>query len=356
MPTMTGYDLLRPLLFRLPPETAHRLAITALQRRLVGRQRSPIGHDPALAARVGPLALASPLGLAAGFDKDAQAIAGCFGLGFGFVEVGGVTPRPQPGNPKPRVFRLPRQRALINRLGLNSAGHAVVAHRLKAARERGLPGPVGVNLGFNKGNPHPVDDYVAGVAAFAGLADFLTVNVSSPNTPGLRDLQERAALSHLLQRVRSALTALAAPPALFVKIAPDLDDAAAAAIAETVVAAGVDGLVVGNTTIARPDGLPSWALQAAGGLSGQPLRDRATALVARMARLIGPAGLPIIGVGGVASGADAYAKIRAGASAVQLYTALVYRGPGLVRRIERELLGLLSRDGVSVAEAVGADL
>ncbi|MCB9960263.1 MAG: quinone-dependent dihydroorotate dehydrogenase [Rhodospirillaceae bacterium] len=352
---MSLYRTLRPLLFRLPPEAAHRLAVSALRvgaGPLLGTGGPP---ESRLAAAVGPLRLASPIGLAAGFDKHGEAVRGCFSLGFGFVEVGGVTPRPQPGNPKPRVFRLPDQAALINRMGLNSAGQDVVAARLAKLRRDPLPGPLGVNLGFNKDAPDPAADYVAGVRAFAGLADFLTVNVSSPNTPGLRDLQRRDALTGLLGRLTAALAGLPERPLLFVKIAPDLDGEGEAAIAETVLAASVDALVVGNTTIDRPADLPDWAKGEAGGLSGRPLKARSTAQIARMARLTGRR-LPIVGVGGIESGADAYAKIRAGASAVQLYTALIYEGPGLVRRIAAELAALLARDGLTLSQAVGADL
>ena len=351
---MSFYRLARPLLFALPPETAHAVAITTLRLRTGRLGGGRPGPDPRLATRIGPLHLDNPIGLAAGFDKDARAVRGTFDLGFGFVEVGGVTPRPQPGNPRPRVFRLTRHGALINRLGLNSAGQAVVAARLAALRRRAMPGPIGVNLGFNKDSPQPIDDYVSGATTLAPLADFLTVNVSSPNTPGLRDLQKPEALGDLLAAVRSAL-ADGPQPALLVKIAPDLDEAAERAVAQIVLAAGVDALVVGNTTIARPADLPAWAQSQAGGLSGRPLADRATAQIAQMARLTDRA-VPIIGVGGVASGADAYAKIRAGAAAVQLYTALVFHGPGLVRRIIRDLAGLLARDGLRVADAVGRDL
>ncbi|MCA8934267.1 MAG: quinone-dependent dihydroorotate dehydrogenase [Rhodospirillaceae bacterium] len=352
---MSLYRMFRPLLFRLDPEAAHRLAVTGLRAGLAPLMATRHPPDPRLATKIGTLDLANPIGLAAGCDKHAEAVRGCFSLGFGFVEVGGVTPRPQPGNPKPRVFRLPDQAALINRMGLNSIGQEAVAARLAKLRRRPLPGPLGVNLGFNKDAADPAADYVAGVRAFAGLVDFLTVNVSSPNTPGLRDLQRREALVGLLGRLAEALAAEPVRPLLFVKIAPDLDGEGEAAIAETVLAAGVDALVVGNTTIDRPAELPDWAKGEAGGLSGRPLKERSTAQVARMARLTGRR-LPIIGVGGIENGADAYAKIRAGASAVQLYTALIYAGPGLVGRIAAELAGLLARDGLTLAQAVGADL
>jgi dihydroorotate dehydrogenase len=307
--------------------------------------------DAILATRLFGRDLPNPIGLAAGFDKHAECADAMLRLGFGFVEIGSVTPRPQPGNPAPRVFRLAEDEAVINRYGFNSDGLDAVARRLAARARRGL---VGVNLGKNKETEDAGADYAAGARALAPLADYLVVNVSSPNTPGLRALQSRGSLEDLLRRVRAALPSPAPPLAL--KVAPDLAEADRDDIADVALASGLDAVIVSNTTIARPAGLRSAAARETGGLSGRPLFAPSTALLREMAlRLRGRVAL--IGVGGIASGADAYAKIRAGAAAVQLYTALVYRGPRLVAGIKRELAALLRRDGfASVADAVGADL
>ena len=333
------------LLHLLPPETAHRLAIRGLPL-LPAR---PLLATPRLRTALAGLDLPHPIGLAAGFDKNAEAHAALLRQGFAFVETGTVTPRPQPGNPRPRLFRLPEDRALINRLGFNNDGLAAVRPRL-GGRDRAL-GVVGVNIGMNKDATDPAAAYAEGLAAFGPLADYVTVNVSSPNTPGLRALQKREALAALLE----ALEPHRGATPLFLKVAPDLEPADEDAVAELCLAHRVDALIVSNTTIARPATLRASAAGEAGGLSGVPLFPRSTRLLARMAvRLAGR--LPLIGVGGVASGADAYAKIRAGASAVQLYTALVYQGPGLVGRIVAELDALLARDGFArLQDAVGVD-
>lgn len=345
------FPLVRPLLHALPPEAAHRLTLLALRAGFAPGQSA--ADDPILRSSLWGLDFANPIGLAAGFDKDGVAVSPLLRLGFGFVEIGGVTPEPQPGNPRPRVFRLPGQGALINRLGLNSAGMSAVAANL---RRRPRPGPVAVNLGRNKDSADAGADYRALVGTFAGLADFLVVNVSSPNTPGLRALQDRDALARLLDGVMAARSATGHRTPVLVKIAPDLTSEDRADIAVVALASGIDGLVVSNTTIARPDGLPGDLASQAGGLSGRPLMGPSTELLREMAGRTGRR-LPIIGVGGVASGADAYAKIRAGASLVQLYTALVYQGPALVTAIKRDLAALLRADGLaSVADAVGADL
>ncbi len=343
------FPILRPLLLALPPEAAHRMTLWGLRAGLAPRRRDR--DDPILATRIWDRDFANPIGLAAGFDKDAVAVRPLLDLGFGFVEVGGVTPRPQPGNPRPRVFRLPEQGALINRLGLNSAGMETVAANLAG---RGAGGPVGVNLGRNKDSADAAADYRALVSRFAGLADFLVVNVSSPNTPGLRALQGREALAELVSAILEARAETGRRTPLLVKIAPDLNREDRADIAAVARDTGIDGLVVSNTTVARPDGLPPGLAAEAGGLSGRPLMAPSTALLAEMAQLT-EGRLPLIGVGGVASGADAYAKIRAGASLVQLYTALVYGGPALITEIKRELAARLRADGFSsVQEAVGA--
>ncbi len=344
------------LLRLFPPESAHRLTIRTLAAGLVPAETAP--DDPILATRVWNLDLPNPIGLAAGFDKNAEAFAATLGLGFGFVEIGSVTPRPQPGNPRPRLFRLAEDGAVINRLGFNNDGLQPVAARLRR-RPSGGPrcGIVGANLGKNRDSADAAADYAAGVAALAPLADYLVVNVSSPNTPGLRALQGREPLAHLIDAVLAARQRAVptSPPPLLLKIAPDLTEEDKHDIAEVALAAPVDGLIVSNTTIARPADLRGRHAGEAGGLSGRPLFKPSTAVLADMYLLTGGR-LPLVGAGGVASGADAYAKIRAGASLVQFYTALIYAGPGLVRRIKRELAACLRADGfASVADAVGAD-
>ncbi len=348
------FALAAPVLRALSPERAHDLTLWALRRGLAPVER--LADDPRLAVELWGLHFANPVGLAAGFDKNAAAVGPLFGLGFGFVEIGSVTPRPQAGNPRPRVFRLPEDRAVINRLGFNNAGLEAVEQRLKHWRARGPGGPLGVNLGKNRDTADALGDYVAGARRLGPLADYLVVNVSSPNTPGLRALQGRAELERLIAGVRAALQdVVERPPPLLVKIAPDLTEADKADIAAVAREQGLDGLIVSNTTIARPAGLRGAARGEAGGLSGRPLFAPSTALLGEIRVLTGGR-VPLIGVGGVASGADAYAKIRAGAALVQLYSALIYEGPRLVGRIKRELADLLRRDGFqSVAAAVGAD-
>ncbi|MDR3448324.1 MAG: quinone-dependent dihydroorotate dehydrogenase [Alphaproteobacteria bacterium] len=349
------YAIARPLLFRLDAEQAHAIAIGLLKTGLV--PSNAFAAPANLAVRFCGADLPHPLGLAAGFDKHAEVPGPCFDMGFSFIELGGVTPAPQPGNAKPRLFRAPSAKAVINRFGFNSVGTKLFAKRLKAWRD--LPQPArrvtGVNLAKNKETADAADDYVKGVEAFAAMADFLVVNVSSPNTPGLRDMQERGALTELLQRVMQARAKSGFTPRLFVKIAPDISEAQAADIAEVALAASIDGLVVGNTTLSRPASVPAEIAREMGGLSGQPLFDLSTQVLGQMYRLTGGR-LTLIGCGGIFSGADAYAKIRAGASLLQLYTALVYEGPGVVARIAHELSTLLQRDGFThVADAVGAD-
>ena len=339
------FTALRPLLFGLDPETAHGLTLAALRTGLVPRATP---DDPILATALAGLALPNPIGLAAGFDKDVMVPDAMLRLGFGFVECGSVTPRPQSGNARPRLFRLIEDEAVINRMGFNNLGleHAVV--RLKARQER--PGIVGINLGANKDSQDRAGDYVTGVRATAALASYVTVNISSPNTPGLRALQDGGALAGLIARVVEARGRVAVP--LFVKVAPDLETADFDTISRACIDGGIDGLIVSNTTIARPHLASRHAAQA-GGLSGAPLAALAMAALAGFARATGGT-LPLIAAGGVASGADAFARIRAGASAVQLYSALVYGGPGLVARIKADLAGLLRRDGfANVRDAVG---
>lgn len=348
------YELGLPLLRLLPPEAAHRASIVALRSGIIppGSGPDPQSLGIALWGRRFP----NPVGLAAGFDKNAEVPDAMLRFGFGFVEAGTVTPRPQRGNPKPRLFRLTEDGALINRLGFNNEGLDVVRARL--AGRRGRLGLVGANLGKNRDSSDAVADYVAGVRTLATLADYLVVNVSSPNTPGLRDLQRKARLLELIAALRSARAEAATtnPPPLLLKIAPDLSEGERAEIAEAALETGIDGLIISNTTVARPAALKSRRAREPGGLSGKPLLAASTALVAEMRRLT-HGRIPLVGVGGIASGADAYAKIRAGASLVQLYSMLVYEGPGLVARIKRDLAGFLVQDGfASIADAVGADV
>ncbi|MBI1273030.1 MAG: quinone-dependent dihydroorotate dehydrogenase [Alphaproteobacteria bacterium] len=355
MPGPGVYRMLTRLLHFLPPEAAHRAAVLALKYRI-----APIysaADDPVLATTVAGMKFTNPLGMAAGFDKNAEAITGTLALGFGFTEAGTVTPRAQPGNPRPRVFRVPEARAVINRYGFNGNGLDYFVARLKKfrARNRKPRGLVGVNVGKNKDSPEGSADFVACVKAGAALADYLVVNVSSPNTPGLRGLQNKQALAQLLWDVKRARDACPALPPLFVKLAPDLTPEMLEDIAGVTKQSGIDGIIVTNTTIDRPASLPAWAQAEAGGLSGAPLKDMALDVLRRLYRLT-EGRTPLIGVGGIENGADAYARIRAGASLVQVYTALIYEGPGLAARIKRELAALLKRDGfASVAAARGAD-
>ncbi|MDA1090070.1 MAG: quinone-dependent dihydroorotate dehydrogenase [Proteobacteria bacterium] len=351
---MTGlYSCVWPLLSRLDPETAHGLAIFALKRGLVPSARRIDEHR--LRQTLWGMDFSNPVGLAAGFDKNAEVVQAMLGQGFGFVEAGTVTPKPQTGNPKPRLFRLTGDGAVINRMGFNGAGQDVFHRNLAGVKTR--PGPVGVNLGKNAASVDAAADYTAGVRALAGLADYLVINVSSPNTPGLRALQSRDQLSELLDAVRAALRAVAPsnPPPLLLKVAPDLTDDDKRDIAEVALEQKLDGLIATNTTIDRPAGLTDANRIEKGGLSGRPLFDASTKVLADFYRLT-DGRLPLIGVGGIASGADAYAKIRAGASLVQIYTALVFEGPGLVRRINTELADLLAGGGFAhINEAIGAD-
>ena len=342
---MAVSDLGAALLRLLDPETAHGLAIQALKHAPLP---APAADDPVLATRVAGLDLPNPVGLAAGLDKNAEALRGLSRLGFGLVECGSVTPRPQPGNPRPRLFRLTQDRAIINRMGFNNAGlEAFAAHLAK--RPAGVV--TGANLGANKDSEDKSADYVTGLTRLRGLADYVTVNVSSPNTPGLRDLQGRAALDDLLGRLAEARAG--DPTPVFLKIAPDLTAAEIALTVEAALDHGLDALIVSNTTLDRPDSLRSPDRGEAGGLSGAPLRARATAAL-RAAADASDGRLPLIAVGGIGSGAEAYARIRAGASAVQLYSALIYQGPGLIGRIKTDLAARLRADGFSsVAEAVG---
>ncbi|TPM39001.1 quinone-dependent dihydroorotate dehydrogenase [Mesorhizobium sp. B2-3-4] len=316
------------LLFTFDPETAHGLSIAALRCGLpVGARMTP---DARLKIRLCGLDFPNPLGMAAGYDKNAEVPDALLGLGFGFAEVGTITPLPQPGNPKPRIFRLTSDDAVINRLGFNNEGHAAAEKRLAARRARG--GIVGVNIGANKDSADRVGDYERGVARFAPHASYLTVNISSPNTPGLRTMQAREQLGELLSRVMAARAAAPARPPVFLKIAPDLVEAELEDIAAEVMEKRIDGIIVSNTTISRPALKSGDTARETGGLSGQPLFERSTIVLARMRKLVGP-DMAIIGVGGVNSAETALEKIRAGADLVQLYTGMIYAGPALPGRI-----------------------
>jgi len=349
---------IRPALFALPPERAHALTLAALSLRAqLPGAGSPVTSDR-LRTRVAGIDFPNPLGTAAGIDKDARAADGLLGLGFGAVEVGTMTLLPQPGNPRPRVFRLVEDQALVNRLGFNNGGQAAGIARVARARKRG-GGRIGINVGANKDAADRLADYEKGVRAAAPHADWVTVNVSSPNTPGLRDLQHGSLLAELLAACNAARTVEPQGSAprrvpLFLKVAPDLDMEAVESIAVAAQLNGVDALIVGNTTVTRPD-VASASAAESGGLSGAPLAPLARARLTDFRRVTKGA-LPLVAAGGVGSGAEAYARIRAGASLVQLYTALVYQGPRLPRRILAELEALLARDGFAdVGEAVGAD-
>jgi len=354
------YQTLWPALRLLKPETAHSFAFKVLKLGLVPTAKGE-SDDPILTVRLWNHEFHNPIGLAAGFDKEASAIFDTFGLGFGFVEPGTVTPLPQSGNPKPRLFRLDEDNAVINRLGFNSGGLPRFAGNIAAyRRSHSGGGPVGANIGRNKNSAEDAADYEISIEALAPLVDYLVINVSSPNTPGLRSMQRRETLEDLIARCLGAraraIADAAARPPLLVKIAPDLDADERRDIANLAVAMKLDGLIAGNTTIARPPELRAPDKNETGGLSGQPLFAPSTAFLADLYHLT-EGRIPLIGTGGVTSGADAYTKIRAGASLVQLYTALVFKGPRLVRRIKHDLARLLREDGFSsVAEAVGVDV
>jgi dihydroorotate dehydrogenase len=357
------YRAIRPLLFRLDAERAHDLVFARLVflDRLLGSRRPRPWSHPSLEQRLWDITFPNPVGLAAGFDKDARAPHVWPLLGFGFAELGTITAEAQPGNPRPRIFRLPQDRALINRLGFNNAGAAAVAQRLHRQLATPASVPLGINIGKSRITPldAAAGDYARSLQLLFPFAAYFVINVSSPNTPGLRDLQAEAHLAALLTTL-SAENAAAAqrhgqrPRPLLIKVAPDLDDAALERIVAVARAGGAAGLVATNTTIERPP--LHTRLAESGGLSGVPLRERATTVIRTLRRLGGPQ-VPIIGVGGIFSAADAYAKIRAGASLVQLYTGMIFEGPRLARRISRELVDLLQRDGFThVRDAVGTDV
>lgn len=347
------FPIVRPVLHALPAETAHGLTIKALA---AGLGPSAPPDDPALAVSVWGLDFPNPVGMSAGFDKEAEVPDAVLRMGFGFTECGTVTPLPQPGNERPRVFRLAEDRAVINRLGFNSRGVEGFAARLAARQRTGI---VSANLGRNKETADDVGDFVACVEATANHADMLVINVSSPNTPGLRTMQRRETMERLLSAVveaRDKTVAGGKRPPLLVKMAPDLDTSERTDMAEVVVGSGVDGMIVCNTSIARPPELRSRHAQEAGGLSGAPVKEMSMQCLIEMRQLTGGK-IPLIACGGIASADDAYARIRAGASLVQFYSAMIYEGPGLVQRIKSGLLDRLKADGFSsISDAIGADL
>ncbi|WP_425479288.1 quinone-dependent dihydroorotate dehydrogenase [Hoeflea halophila] len=331
----------RSALFALDPETAHELSVAALKSGLLPRCRRD--RDPRLAVSIAGLDFPNPLGMAAGYDKNAEVPAELSRLGFGFVEVGTLTPKPQPGNPKPRIFRLVRDHAVINRLGFNNQGHAE-AHARVSGRHR--DGIVGINIGANKETDDRVGDYVSGITRFADVADYFTVNISSPNTPGLRNLQTRAALSELLNRVLAERDAQTRRIPVFLKIAPDLTEPDLDDIAAECLTQRLGGVIVSNTTLSRSGLSQDPKTAEAGGLSGRPVFERSTIVLAKMRRKLGP-DMPLIGVGGIDSAQTAAEKIRAGADLVQLYTGFIYGGPMLPGRILRDLSRLCDRENLT---------
>lgn len=352
------YRLAKPVLHALDAETAHRLTIAALK--ILPCPRTSAADDPMLRVTLWDRHFPNPIGLAAGFDKNADVIGPMMGFGFGFVEAGTVTPKPQSGNPRPRVFREPEMEAVINRMGFPGGGMNKFKGNIEKFLDR-RPRPaglVGINIGMNKNQMEPAKDYCLLVRTLGPFADYLTVNISSPNTPGLRNLQQRDAFLDLVGKILEERTRACGknmPPPLLVKLAPDLTEAQQEELAAAALESGIDGLILSNTTLSRPAYLPTEFANEKGGLSGTPLTEKSTEVIRNFYRLTGGK-LPIIGVGGVSSARDAYDKIRAGASLVQLYSALVFQGPGMIKEITSELAARLRADGFArVQDAVGAD-
>lgn len=353
------YPLIRPLLFRMDAENAHKIALQALKWKLVPADRTP--HDARLASTILDMDFINPVGISAGFDKNAFVIDEAQRLGIGFMEAGSVTPKPQYGNPRPRLFRDPHSRSVINRMGMSNEGMNVFADRYDHFRKHGSTpdAVIGINIAKNKDTKDPAADYLILIEKFGLTADYLTVNISSPNTPGLRTLQGREILLPLLDALvakRDQICAGARSTPLFIKLAPDLADDECEDIANVIIESGVDGLVLANTTTDRPESLPQPFRDETGGLSGPHVRNKSTAIIRKFYQLTAGK-LPIIGVGGISSGIDAYEKIRSGASLVQLYSALVFEGPALIGKIKRDLGALLARDGFkNIKDAVGVDV
>ncbi|KYN39484.1 Dihydroorotate dehydrogenase, mitochondrial [Trachymyrmex septentrionalis] len=349
-------DVAIPLVQLINPEIAHKLAVITLKYGLVPKQK--INDPTLLQTTVLGLQFKNPIGMAAGFDKQGEAVEGLHKIGFSFVEIGSVTPKPQSGNPKPRIFRLPEDNAVVNRYGFNSDGHDIIWDRLKRLKENeNFDGILGVNLGSNKDTKDAIQDYIDGIKKFMDIADYFVINISSPNTPGLRSLQNKKNLEELLTRVNVARESVGSKQPLLLKLAPDLSDSERQDVADVVLnkKSRVDGLVLCNTTITRIN-LINPNKQESGGLSGAPLTDISTAMISDMYKRT-RGSIPIIGVGGVFSGADVYVKIRAGASLVQLYTSYIYHGPPVVGKIKKELCEILETNGFSsVTDAIGKDV
>jgi dihydroorotate dehydrogenase len=338
------YSLVRPLAFALGAETAHRATISALK---LAPRRKPVEFADSLRTAVAGIEFPSPVGLAAGFDKDGEVPEQMLALGFGFVEIGTVTPKPQPGNPKPRLFRLVEDEAVINRMGFNNGGQQAALERLRRVHSTGI---IGVNVGANKDSPDRIADYAVGVRRMSAVASYITINISSPNTPGLRGLQDDGALNDLLAAIEEVRT----EKPIFLKVAPDLTDGDPERIIRAALDHHLDALIVANTTVSRPP-LKSRYSPEQGGLSGAPLKQLALDAL-RKFRSASGGEIPLIGVGGIASADDAWERIRAGASLVQLYSAMVYEGPGIARRIADQLARRLVREGYSsISEIIGRD-
>ncbi|XP_055608249.1 dihydroorotate dehydrogenase (quinone), mitochondrial-like [Uranotaenia lowii] len=347
-----------PAVRLIPPETAHQLAVLGIGLGVV----RPNYRDPeTLRTKLLNMTLSNPIGIAAGFDKHGEAVNGLHKIGFGFVEIGSVTPEPQPGNDRPRVFRLNEDKAIVNRYGFNSEGHQAVFERLQKVQQANGESKVtlGINLGKNKLSDDAVGDYTEGIKRFSKIADYLVINISSPNTPGLRSMQNKSTLQILLSEVLKARNMLpeSERKPILVKLAPDLSDEDLQEVVSVIKRkdCAIDGLIVSNTTIERPPSLKSINAGQLGGLSGAPLKERSTELIAKVYKWTGGK-IPIIGVGGVSNGQDAYEKISAGASAIQLYTALIFHGPPVVTRVKQELAQILQEKGFeSIEQAVGKD-
>ena len=352
------FCLLKPVLHALDPETAHGCTIKSMKAGLSPKIK-PV-YNAKLQVKLWGLDFANPVGLSAGFDKNAEVIAPILNMGFGFTEVGTVTPKPQVGNPRPRVFRDKKNEAVINRMGFPNGGLEIFKANVKAHRkDKNAPaGIVGLNIGMNKEQTEPAEDYATLIESLGCLADYYTINISSPNTPGLRNLQSRENLLPLINAVKTARKNNCdreTPPPILVKLAPDLDEAQQEELAQAALDSGINGLILSNTTLARPDFLNAKFRNEMGGLSGKPLTDKSTQIIGNFYKLT-KGKIPLIGVGGISSGADAYEKIKAGASLVQLYSALIFHGPKLVNEINNDLVGLLEQDGFeSVSESVGSD-
>ncbi|PCJ98639.1 MAG: dihydroorotate dehydrogenase (quinone) [Zetaproteobacteria bacterium] len=355
------YKYVRPAIFKIDPETTHKLTIKALKTGAI-RPCSSVA-SPLLEQDLFNLKFANPVGLSAGFDKNAEIIAAILNMGFGCTEVGTVTPKPQNGNPRPRIFRDVKSGSVINRMGFPNGGLRVFKPNIEKfmARPQRPQGVVGINIGMNKEQLNPAEDYCALIRELAPLADYITVNISSPNTPGLRDLQQKDILLDLITKMMKTRQDVCGDissgkaPAFLIKLAPDLNEQQQEEIAETLMASGVDGVILSNTTLDRPEYLPADFNAEKGGLSGAPVRDKSTAIIRNFYRLT-KGKLPIIGVGGISNAEHAYDKIKAGASLIQLYTGMIYEGPEIANNINKGLIDLLKADGLSsITEAIGLD-